>query len=250
MPLTLDMMRGDLLRAGGTMLGTTTKGDPFAFPGPDGTVRDRSGEVIAALKKLGIDALVVIGGDGSMRLFHRLLIESSIPWIGAPKTIDNDVPGTDYAIGFFTAVDVRGEALDRLASTAASHRRIMVLETMGRDSGFLALNGGISGGADVILIPELAYDIDEVAGHIKKLTKDQAEAVLVVVAEGVARPKGDRRTGGSVGGAVAHFLQEQTGLEARCTVLGHLQKGGNPANFDRVLASAFGVHAVQLLLQG
>ncbi len=249
-PLTLDMMRGDMLRAGGTMLGTTTKGDPFAFPGPDGTVRDRSGEVVAALNKLGIDALVVIGGDGSMRLFHRLLIDSGIPWIGVPKTIDNDVPGTDYAIGFFTAVDVVGEALDRLASTAASHRRIMVLETMGRDSGFLALNGGISGGADVILIPELAYDIDEVAGHIKKLTKDQAKAVLVVVAEGVSRPKGDRRTGGSVGGAVAHFLQEQTGLEARCTVLGHLQRGGTPANFDRLLASAFGVHAVQLLSQG
>lgn len=249
-PLTLDMMRGDLLRAGGTMLGTTTKGDPFAFPDPDGGVRDRSHDVINAIKKSSIDALVVIGGDGSMRLFHRLLAGAGIPWIGIPKTIDNDVPGTEYAIGFVTAVDVVGQALDRLASTAASHRRVMVLETMGRDSGFLALYGGIAGGADAILIPEIPYDIDHVADHLKRFSKDQGKAVMVVVAEGVERPQGDRRTGGSVGGAVAHFLQEKTGLEARCTVLGHLQRGGSPANFDRLLASTFGVHAVELLAQG
>ena len=249
-PLTLEMMRGDLLRAGGTMLGTTTKGDPFAFPDAIGSVRDRSQDVIGALKKSGIDALVVIGGDGSMRLFHRLLVDTGIPWVGIPKTIDNDVPGTEYAVGFVTSVDVVGQSLDRLASTAASHRRIMVLETMGRDSGFLALYGGIAGGADAILIPEIPYDIDHVADHLKRFSKDQSKAVMVVVAEGVERPKGDRRTGGSVGGAVAHFLQEKTGLEARCTVLGYLQRGGSPANFDRLLASTFGVHAVELLAQG
>jgi len=246
-PLTPDSLRGDVLRTGGTLLGTTTKGDPFAFPGIDGKLTDRSGDVIAALKKLGVNALVVIGGDGSMRLFHRLLGSSGIPWVGVPKTIDNDVPGTDYAVGFFTAVEVVGEALDRLSSTAASHRRIMVLEVMGRDSGFIALYGGIAGGADVILMPELSYDIDAVAQHIKSLTNNRPSAVLVVVAEGIQRPPDDRRTGGSVGAAIAHALQTRTGIDARCTVLGHVQRGGTPAMFDRLLASTFGVHAVDLL---
>jgi len=249
-PMTRDMVRGDLLRAGGTMLGTTTKGDPFAFPQPDGSVKDRSADVVAALKKLNIDALVVIGGDGSMRLFNRLLTPAGIPWIGIPKTIDNDVPGTEAAIGFFTAVDLVGQSLDRLASTAASHRRIMLLETMGRDSGFLSLYGGIAGGADVILIPEIPYDIDGVAAHIRMITANQAGAVLVVCAEGVKRPPNDRRTGGSVGASIAYFLQEKTGIDSRCTVLGHLQRGGTPSNFDRLLASAFGVYAVNLLANG
>lgn len=249
-PITRDMVRGDMLRAGGTMLGTTTKGDPFAFPDADGSVRDRSADVINSLKKLGIDGLIVIGGDGSMRLFHRLLAPAGIPWIGIPKTIDNDVPGTEFAIGFVTAVDLVGASLDRLASTAASHRRIMLLETMGRESGFLALYGGIAGGADVILIPEIPYDIDGIVAHIKKVTDNQPKAVLVICAEGVKRPPNDRRTGGNVGASIAHFLQEKTGVEARCTVLGHLQRGGSPANFDRLLASSFGVHAVDLLAKG
>src|ERR1700744_5358736 len=128
MPLTADDVRGgDLLRAGGTVLGTTTKGDPFAYPDGAGGVVDRSGDVLAAIKELGIEALVGIGGDGSMRLFDRLLAPARIPWVGVPKTIDNDVPGTEFAVGFSTAVDVVSEALDRLATTAASHRRIMVL---------------------------------------------------------------------------------------------------------------------------
>lgn len=243
-------MRGDLLRTGGTFLGTTTKGDPFAFPDAIGQTRDRSGDVIARLKQLGIDALVVIGGDGSMRLFHRLLAPSGIPWVGVPKTIDNDVPGTEYAVGFFTAIEVVGEALDRLSSTAASHRRMMVLEVMGRDSGFIALFGGIAGGADVILMPEMAYDIDAVAAHIKRITDNRPSAVLVVVAEGIKRPPDDRRTGGSVGAAIAHALETRTGIDARCTVLGHVQRGGSPAMFDRLLASAFGVKAVDLLASG
>lgn len=248
--LTPEAMRGDVLRTGGTLLGTTTKGDPFAFPGPDGVVTDRSADVLAGLRRLGVDALVVIGGDGSMRLFHRLLGPRGLPWVGVPKTIDNDVPGTDYAVGFFTAVEVVGEALDRLASTAASHRRIMVLEVMGRASGFIALYGGLAGGADVILLPELAYDIEAVATHIAALTAHRPEAVLVVVAEGIARPPDERRTGGSVGAAVAHALQARTGIDARCTVLGHLQRGGSPAMFDRLLATAFGVRAVDLLARG
>jgi 6-phosphofructokinase len=185
-----------------------------------------------------------------MRLFHRLLAPSGIPWIGVPKTIDNDVPGTEYAVGFFTAVDVVGEALDRLSSTAASHRRIMVLEVMGRDSGFIALFGGIAGGADVILMPEISYNIDAVATHIKTITDNRPSAVLVVVAEGIKRPPEDRRMDGSVGAAIAHALQTRTGIDARCTVLGHVQRGGTPAMFDRLLASTFGVHAIDLLAQG
>ena len=248
--LTADAVRGDLLRAGGTVLGTTTKGDPFAYPESDGSTRDRSGEVLAAIKGLGIDALVVIGGDGSMRLFDRLLEPAGIPWVGVPKTIDNDVPGTDYAVGFFTAVEVVGEALDRLASTAASHRRIMVLEVMGRDSGFIALFGGVAGGADVILMPEFSYDLDAVAAHVRRITHNRPNPVLVVVAEGVKRPADERRQGGSLGAAIAAGLQARTGFDARCTVLGHLQRGGSPAVFDRLLATTFGVRAIDLLAGG
>jgi len=246
-PLTAEAVRGDLLRAGGTILGTTTKGDPFAFPESDGTTRDRSAEILAAIKSLGIEALIVIGGDGSMRLFDRLLKPAGIPWVGVPKTIDNDVPGTEYAVGFFTAVEVVGEALDRLSSTAASHRRIMVLEAMGRDSGFLALFGGMAGGADVILMPEFAYDMDAVAAHVRRITHDRPSSVLVVAAEGIKRPPDDRRLDSSIGAAIAAGLQARTGFDARCTVLGHLQRGGSPAVFDRLLATGFGVRAVELL---
>jgi 6-phosphofructokinase 1 len=248
--LTADSVRGDILRAGGTMLGTTTKGDPFAYPNPDGTVTDRSEETIAALKSIGVDGVVVIGGDGSMRLFHRLLSPAGIPWVGVPKTIDNDVPGTDFAVGFITAVDVVSDALDRLSSTAASHHRIMVLQVMGRQSGYIALYGGIAGGADVILMPEIEYDMAKIAAHIKRITKQRPSSVLVVVAEGVHRPPGDRRTGGDVGQSIAFHLQKDTGIEARCTVLGHLQRGGSPVAFDRLIGSAFGVHAVDLLASG
>jgi 6-phosphofructokinase 1 len=248
--LTADSVRGDFLRTGGTVLGTTTKGDPFAFPQADGTTVDRSGEIVAALRRLGIDRLVVIGGDGSMRLFDRLLAPAGIPWIGVPKTIDNDVPGTEFAVGFFTAVSVVGEALDRLASTAASHGRIMVLEAMGRDSGFLALYGGVAGGADVILLPEFAYDLDKVTDHIKRLNHDRPGSVLVVVAEGVARPDQDRRRRGNLGPELAAELARRTGFEARATVLGHLQRGGSPVAFDRLIASTFGTHAVALLAAG
>jgi len=248
--LTSDLVRGNLMRAGGTVLGTTTKGDPFAYPQPDGTTRDRSDEVRAALKGLGIEALVVIGGDGSMRLFDRLLAPAGIPWVGVPKTIDNDVPGTDFAVGFFTAVEVVGEALDRLASTAASHRRIMVLEVMGRDSGFIALYGGMAGGADVILMPEFGYDLDAVAAHLLKITNNRPNAALVVIAEGVKRPADERRKGNSIGASIATGLEKLTGFDARCTVLGHLQRGGSPAVFDRILATTFGARAIKLLDTG
>lgn len=249
-PLTMDSVRGDLLRAGGTILGTTTKDSPFAFPDADGAKRDRSADVVAAIQSLGIDGVVIIGGDGSMRLFDRLLKPAGIPWIGVPKTIDNDVPGTDYAVGFFTAIEVVGDALDRLASTAASHRRIMVLEVMGRDSGFIALFGGIAGGADVILMPEFPYDMDAVEAHVRRVTHNRPSSVLIVAAEGVKPPPAERRGGASIGATIAADLQARTGFDARCTVLGHLQRGGSPAVFDRLLASSFGVHAVALLAEG
>jgi 6-phosphofructokinase 1 len=248
--LTEDSVRSDLLRIGGTILGTTTKGDPFAYPEPDGSTRDRSGQVLKAIQDLGIDRLLVIGGDGSMRVFDRLLAPARIPWVGVPKTIDNDVPGTEFAVGFFTAVSVVAEALDRLSSTAASHRRIMLLEAMGRDAGFLALFGGVAGGADVILIPEFNYDLDGVVAHIKRITHDRPGPVLVVVAEGISRPDRDRRRRGNIGPEIAALLAQRTGFEARSTVLGHLQRGGSPVAFDRLLASTYGVHAVELLASG
>jgi 6-phosphofructokinase 1 len=249
-PLTAESVRRDLLRLGGTVLGTTTKGDPFAYPGHDGVKTDRSAEVLAALKALAIDALVVIGGDGSMRLFDRLLTPAGIAWVGVPKTIDNDVPGTEFAVGFYTAVEIVSGSLDRLATTAASHGRIMVLEVMGRDSGFIALYGGIAGGADVILMPEFAYDLDAIARHVRAITHDRPSSVLVVVAEGATQPQGERRKKASVGFAVAQALQERTGLDARCTVLGHIQRGGSPGAFDRVLGSGFGARAVHVLAAG
>lgn len=254
-PLTTDGLRGDttlgdLLRAGGTVLGTTTKGDPFAYPDGAGGVSDRSKDVLDALQGLGIEALVVIGGDGSMRLFDRLLAPANIPWVGIPKTIDNDVPGTEFAIGFFSAVEVVGGALDRLATTAASHRRIMVLEVMGRDSGFIALYGGIAGGADVILMPEVPYDLDRMAEHVRRITHDRPSPVLVVVAEGVAQPAEERRKKANVGLAIARGLETRTGIDARCTVLGHVQRGGAPVVFDRMLGSTFGARAVSVLAAG
>ncbi len=249
-PLNADNLRGDMLRAGGTILGTTTKGDPFAYPGPDGKKTDRSGDVLAAIQGLGIEALVVIGGDGSMRLFDRLLSPGNIPWVGVPKTIDNDVPGTEFAVGFFTAVEIAGQALDRLATTAASHRRIMVLEVMGRDSGYIALFAGIAGGADVILMPEFAYDLDAVAAHVRRVTHDRPSPVLVVVAEGLKRPASERREKSSIGDAISAELQKRTGFDSRCTVLGHLQRGGTPVMFDRILGSAFGARAISLLAAG
>lgn len=254
-PAVIDLKRmeesHDLLRSGGTVLGTTNKSDPFHIVGTDGIAVDRSREVVAAARSLGIDALIVIGGDGSMRLFNRLCGEGGVRWIGIPKTIDNDVPGTDFTVGFFTAVEVVTEALDRLSSTAASHRRIMVLEVMGRDSGFIALFGGIAGGADVILVPEVPYDMEALTDHVSRITAGRPNPVLVVVAEGVAPPSGTsvvQKIG--VGASIASELQERTGIDARCTVLGHVQRGGIPAPFDRLLATSFGVRAVDLLAGG
>ena len=256
--LHADAFTGRLLREGGTVLGTTTQGDPFRFPMPDGSLRDRSDEFAAGVRELDLDALVVIGGDGSMRILARLCEYAGLGMVGIPKTIDNDVHGTMYAIGFMTAVNVVTDALDHLQPTAASHHRVMILETMGRDAGHIALSAGVAGGADVILIPELRYTLDGVAAHLGRVMQRGTHA-LMVVAEGVRTEDGRAVIAGGpeghprYGGIGHHLMQEisaRSGAVARVTVLGHVQRGGVPSAIDRLLASGFGVHAVDLAAQG
>lgn len=255
----LSLVTGDMLRLGGTILGTINKGDPFHYPMPDGTFRDRSSEFVEGYRELGIEALVVIGGDGSMRILNQLCRQGGIPMVGIPKTIDNDVAQTDYAIGFSTALDVAGEAIDRLAPTAASHHRVMILEVMGRDVGHIAINAGLAGGADVILIPELPYTLEGIANKIADVRAEGRNHALMVVAEGCRTEKGESitkiQTGGEaryggIGQYLAARLADLVDAETRVTVLGHVQRGGVPSMRDRVIASAFGVHAVDLISSG
>jgi ATP-dependent phosphofructokinase / diphosphate-dependent phosphofructokinase len=257
--LTLRIFTGNILRMGGTILGTTSEGDPFAFPMPDGSRKDRSDEIIEGYRELGLGALIAVGGDGSLALMRRLAQKGGLNLVGVPKTIDNDVPFTENAIGYITALDVATEALDRLQPTAASHNRVMVLEVMGRDNGHIALNAGIAGGADVILIPEIPYSMDSVRRKLESLRADGRSFGLVVVAEAVRtehgepvitmEPGGKRRFGG-IGHYLGRRIAEETGAETRVTVLGHTQRGGTPSPRDRFFASAFGVHAVNLIAQG
>ena len=248
-----------VMRQGGTILGTINKGDPFAYPMPDGTTRDLSPDMVAGFRLLGCEALIGIGGDGSLAILQRLAALGGIPIIGIPKTIDNDLGLTETAIGFDTAVDVATEALDRLQPTAASHDRIMILEVMGRDAGHIALACGIAGGADVILIPEVPYDLQKVAGHIKQLRTQGRNFALVVVSEAVLNHQGTQLTHayyggqkrlGGIGQLLGEQLAELCQAETRVTVLGHVQRGAAPTAQDRLLAAAFGVHAVDLLAAG
>jgi 6-phosphofructokinase 1 len=248
-----------MMRQGGTILGTTNKGDPFSWPMPDGSIKDLSDDMIAGFKTLGCDALIGIGGDGSLAILRHLAQKGGIPLIGIPKTIDNDLALTESSIGFDTAVFVATEALDRLQPTAASHDRIMILEVMGRDAGHIALTAGIAGGADVILIPEIPYDIQNVANHIKKLRQNGRNFALVVVSEAVRTSEGEKRENEFFGGqkrlgGIGHVIGVQIAdlcqAETRVTVLGHVQRGGQPTAQDRLLASAFGVHAVDLIAAG
>jgi 6-phosphofructokinase 1 len=258
--LDVEMFAGPVLREGGTLLGTTNTGDPFAFPQPGGGVVDRSAEVIEGFRMLGLDALIAIGGDGSFRILRRLAMQGGFPLIGVPKTIDNDIGCTENAIGFITAVNVATEALDRLQPTAASHHRIMILEVMGRDAGHIALVSGIAGGADVILIPEIPWSLDVVVDKIRRIKAEQGRSfALVVVAEGVKTVEGTAATvkdsAGRVRyGGIGHYLEDRLSRamesETRVTVLGHVQRGGTPSTTDRVLASAFGVAAVDLVAAG
>jgi 6-phosphofructokinase 1 len=256
-PLSLDMFSGEVLRMGGTLIGTTNRGNPFAFPMPDGSTVDRSEEIYEAYRALDLDGLIVVGGDGSFRILAQLVAEGGLRVIGIPKTIDNDVAHTENAIGYISAVNIATEALDRLQTTAASHSRIMILEVMGRDAGHIALAAGIAGGADIILIPEIPYSIDALARKIQEIeTGWDRDFALVVVAEGcktedgsaitIADAEGRSRYGG-IGHYLADRLAQETGWESRFTILGHVQRGGRPATTDRVLGAAFGVRAVDLI---
>jgi 6-phosphofructokinase 1 len=250
-----------ILRLGGTILGTTNRGNPFAYPidTSDGT-KDYSDRVIETFRKMELDALITIGGDGTLAISHKFWL-LGIPIVGVPKTIDNDIVGTTNCFGFDTAVDFATDAIDRLHTTAEAHRRIMVVEVMGRYAGWIALYAGVAGGADAILIPEIPFDLSIVADRLLARDKFGARFSIVVVAEGAA-PKGGRRTLveearegyverlGGIGPMVCEALGKLTGKETRVVVLGHLQRGGAPTSFDRVLATRFGGKAVELVKRG
>lgn len=262
MRLTRERVRG-ITHLGGTILGTTNQGNPLKFPIPsaDGTIEevDRSDELVRAFHLHYIDALISVGGDGSMAIAHVLALKG-LRVIGVPKTIDNDLDKTVITFGFDTALAFTTECLDRLHSTAASHGRVMVVEVMGRYAGWIALNSGISGSADVILIPEIPYEIDRVVEKIRQREEQGSRFTIVVVAEG-AKPKGGgysikekvagraERLGG-VGEKVAQEINYLTGKETRLVVLGHLLRGGTPTTFDRLIALRFGAAAVRALAEG
>ncbi len=261
--LTKESVRG-IAHLGGTILRATNRGNPFCYPRkqPDGSYveYDRSDELIENARQLGIEAIISIGGDGSLDIAHRLC-QKGMKIVGVPKTIDNDVSGTVTTFGFDTAVNTAIEAIDKLHTTAESHDRVMIMEVMGRDAGFIALHSGVAGTADVILIPEIPYDIGRVCEKIKSRDAHGRHFSIVVVAEG-AYPKGGhahtmgeslpgqaRRLGG-VADSIAREIQMITGKETRSLVLGHLQRGGMPTGYDRLLATRFGGAAVRAIADG
>lgn len=259
-PLTLDNTNATILRSGGTMLGSTNKDNPFHFAGPDGRRHDRSNDLIEGYHELGLEALIGIGGDGSMGILRRLAQQGNLNLITIPKTIDNDLGHTEIAIGYTTAVEVATEALDRLQPTAASHQRVMILEVMGRDAGHIALAAGIAGGADVILIPEIPYSLEAIQKKLERLEKEEGRNfALIIVAEAVTDENGQpvvvseymgRVRYGGIGHYLAERISELTQAECRVMVLGHVQRGGQPCAQDRLLASALGVAAVDLIDAG
>lgn len=253
-----------LLPRGGTILGSNNRDNPFNFPTSEGgniVYRDMSEKVLETLDRLKIECLIVIGGDGTLAIARELSVLGA-KILGVPKTIDNDLPGTDQTFGFDTAVTTATEALDKLHTTAESHHRVMILELMGRYAGWIALYSGVAGGADVILIPEIPWNVESVAKKI--LSRKQAGKAfsMMVVAEGVKTPEGEQvvrntikgssdpvRLGG-IGHYIAQLVEEATGSESRATVLGHLQRGGSPSPVDRILATRYGDAAGKLALAG
>ncbi len=251
--LTVRTLRG-MLPKGGTMLGTT-RGSPLDHP--DGVDQLRK-----TFAELGLDALIVIGGNGSLTVAQILYNEHGFPIVGVPKTIDNDIVGTEVTFGFHTAVQVATDAIDRLHTTAESHDRVMVVEVMGRDAGWIATYAGIAGGATVILIPEEPFDVDEVSRILQRRHERGRYASIVVVAEG-ARPRegtmaqpqyevdayGHERLGG-IANRIAPEIEARTGFETRVTTLGHIQRGGTPTAYDRVLATRYGLAAIDAVHEG
>ncbi len=263
MKLGRDAVR-NIAHLGGTILGTTNRGDPFRIKRtqPDGSVveTDRSDEVLRRFREHQLDALISVGGDGSLTIANQLS-QKGLTVVGVPKTIDNDLQSTVATFGFDSAVSFATECIDRLHATAESHRRVMVVEVMGRYAGWIALHSGIAGRADAILIPEIPYDIQKIAAHIKRKTSGLRKHSIVVAAEGAKPIGGDiklkavaeaghvERLGG-IGDAVAQELQRLTGKESRAVVLGHLLRGGSPSSLDRLLGLNFGAAAVHALAEG
>ena len=256
----------DILTLGGTILGTTNKGNPFEYRefGPDGTIatRDYSEKAIENYKRLELDGLVVVGGEGTLEIGYKFY-EKGIPIIGIPKTIDNDLEKTDYTFGFQTAVQVACDALDRLYTTGRSHQRVMILEVMGRNAGWIALESGIAGGAHIILIPEIPYKLENIIKKIALRKEGGSPFSIIIVAEGSREEGGEmitqekafaRLQGVPKLGGICFYLADQIkkkiNLEVRCTVLGHIQRGGSPTSFDRVLGTRLGSFAIDAASKG
>lgn len=261
MPLGLKDVRGILPR-GGTILGTANRGNPFARKvirdGEEVTI-DVSDEIVRGIERLKLDALLVLGGDGTLHIAHELA-QKGVPVIGVPKTIDNDIGGTDITFGFDTALTIATEAIDRLHTTAEAHHRVMVLELMGRDAGFIALHSGVAGGADVILIPEIPFKYESVVAKVRQRAEQGSYFSIMAVSEGAKPAGGEKvyaRSGndlyvprlGGISQVVGEYIENQ-GFETRVTVLGHLQRGGTPTAFDRWLATRYGGAAVRVAAEG
>ncbi len=258
-PLTAERVRGITMQ-GGTILGTANRGNPFEMPyqKSDGgwDLEDRSDEAVDVFRRYGVEALVAIGGDGSMRIANRLS-KKGVNVVGVPKTIDNDIWGCDVSLGFDTAVTTATEAIDKITTTAESHHRIMVVEVMGRYAGWIALHSGLSASADVILIPEIEFSLDSISKKIMEKEARGETYSIIVVAEGATEREGSRFVKGKVIGqaeqlgGVGEYLEkelsEMTGKEARSLVLGHLQRGGTPSTYDRLISLRYGAAAVRAL---
>lgn len=261
-PMTASTVRG-ITHLGGTILGSTNRGNPLEFPvlneRGEYDLVDVTPKLVEGLRDLGVDAVVAMGGDGSMKIAQRIA-SLGMPVVGVPKTIDNDLSHTVATFGFDTAVTFATEAVDRLHSTAASHARTMVVEVMGRYAGWIALHAGIAGTADIIILPEIPYDIDKIVEKVQQRYTNGLGFCIVVVAEG-AKPKGGthsiigkslgqaERLGGA-GEQIAAIIADRAGVETRCTVLGHLQRGGKPTAYDRLLSLRFGSAAIRTLAEG
>ena len=262
-PLGLESVRGILPR-GGTILGTTNRGNPFDYPvEQNGKVVhvDYSDKVVENVRQLGIEALIAVGGEGSLKIALELS-RKGVQVVGVPKTIDNDLRETDFTFGYNTALETATDALDKLHTTAESHHRVMILEVMGRYAGWIALESGIAGGADVILIPEIPFDFEKVCASVMERSARGSHFSIIVAAEGafpkgggrvVIKPADERSTIERLGG-IGQYVAQQIGqcleMDVRVTVLGHLQRGGSPTTFDRALGSRFGTKAVQMVADG